>query len=77
MKIPAGEDKAKCLSLIDEARDERKEFVITKRGVPVARLVPLEFPPYADKVRCGGRMEETAVIQRRPSFNRRDLGSLG
>ena len=39
--VPAGEFKAKCLSLFDEVEARRKSFVITKRGRPVARIVPL------------------------------------
>jgi prevent-host-death family protein len=37
-RIPAGEFKAKCLKLIDEVGIV--ELIITKRGVPVARLMP-------------------------------------
>ncbi len=40
-KIPAGEFKAKCLRLIDEVAT-KGELVITKRGRPVAKLVPFE-----------------------------------
>jgi prevent-host-death family protein len=40
--IPAGEFKAKCLGLLDEVQRQRKEIVITKRGKPVARLVPVK-----------------------------------
>jgi len=40
--IAAGEFKAKCLHLLDEVQQSRKEVVITKRGRPVARLVPVE-----------------------------------
>lgn len=39
--IAAGEFKAKCLALLDEVADTGHEFVITKRGRPVARLVPV------------------------------------
>ena len=39
-QIAAGEFKAKCLHLLDEVRQSRKEIVITKRGRAVARLVP-------------------------------------
>ncbi len=39
--IPAGEFKAKCLALFDEVETRRRSFVITKRGRPVARIVPL------------------------------------
>ncbi len=39
-RIPAGEFKAKCLKLMDEVNATGEELVITKRGKPVARLVP-------------------------------------
>ena len=39
-QIGAGEFKAKCLRLLDEVERSRKEILITKRGRPVARLVP-------------------------------------
>jgi len=41
-KIGAGEFKAKCLGLLDEVQQQRKEVLITKRGKPVARLVPVD-----------------------------------
>ncbi len=40
--VPAGQFKARCLSLIDEVSLTHQVIVITKRGKPVARLVPLE-----------------------------------
>ena len=40
MEIPAGEFKAKCLQLMDRVARSRKPIVITKRGKPVAKLVP-------------------------------------
>ena len=40
-RIAAGEFKAKCLGLLDEVQRQRKEVVITKRGRPVAKLVPI------------------------------------
>jgi prevent-host-death family protein len=39
-KISAGLFKVKCLELLNEVQQHRKEIVITKRGRPVARLVP-------------------------------------
>jgi prevent-host-death family protein len=32
----------KCLGLLDEVQRQRKEIVITKRGKPVAKLVPVK-----------------------------------
>ena len=40
--IPAGKFKAQCLSLIDQVNRTHQVITITKRGKPVARLVPLE-----------------------------------
>ncbi len=42
MEISAAEFKAKCLKLMDEIARTRKSIVITKRGKPVAKLVPAE-----------------------------------
>lgn len=39
--IPAGEFKATCLALFDEVLTRRRSFVVTKRGRPVARIVPM------------------------------------
>jgi prevent-host-death family protein len=33
--------KAKCLQLLDQVRDTGREVVVTKKGIPVARLVPI------------------------------------
>jgi len=40
-QIAAGQFKAKCLGLLDEVQRQRSEIVITKRGKPVAKLVPV------------------------------------
>ena len=39
--IGAGDFKAKCLKLLDEVADTKEPLVITKRGKPVAKLVPI------------------------------------
>lgn len=41
-EIRASDFKATCLALLDEVADHRAEYVITKRGRPVARLVPID-----------------------------------
>jgi len=38
--IGAGEFKAKCLQLLDEVAKTRQPLIVTKRGVPVATIVP-------------------------------------
>ncbi len=40
--VAATEFKANCLRLMDEVARERRPIVITKRGKPVAKLVPVE-----------------------------------
>ena len=43
--IKASEFKARCLSLMDEVADSGAEYVITKNGRPVSRLVPWRTKP--------------------------------
>ena len=40
--IPAGKFKAQCLAIMDEVQAKHQAVVITKRGKPVAKLVPVE-----------------------------------
>lgn len=42
MNINAAEFKAKCLKLIDEVAATHEPLVITKRGKPLVKLVPIE-----------------------------------
>ncbi len=41
-KIGAAQFKARCLTLMEDVRSTREPIVITKRGKPVAKLVPVE-----------------------------------
>ncbi len=41
-QIAASEFRVKCLRLLDEVNLRRCEYIITKRGQPVARLVPAD-----------------------------------
>lgn len=43
-EIPAAVFKAQCLTLMETVRSTKRPLVITKRGKPVARLVPIEEP---------------------------------
>jgi prevent-host-death family protein len=40
--IPAGKFKVHCLAIMDEVAAKRQAVVITKRGKPVAKLVPVD-----------------------------------
>jgi prevent-host-death family protein len=44
-EMPAGEFKAKCLQVMDDVQATGRGVVITKRGKPVARLLPIEATP--------------------------------
>jgi prevent-host-death family protein len=43
--ITAARFKAQCLALLDEVDRTGRELVVTKRGRPVARVVPVEPAP--------------------------------
>jgi prevent-host-death family protein len=61
LEIPAGAFKARCLRLMEQVRTTRRPVVITKRGKPVARLVPVdEAPPRREIFGC---MRGTVTIQ--------------
>ena len=38
--VPAAEFKATCLELMDRVRETGVEYVVTKHGKPVAKLIP-------------------------------------
>ena len=42
--IPASAFKARCLTLMEDVRSTKRPLVITKRGKPVAKLVPMDDP---------------------------------
>jgi prevent-host-death family protein len=39
--IGAGKFKAQCLALLDEVAEEHETVVVTKRGKPIVRLIPV------------------------------------
>jgi prevent-host-death family protein len=43
--MAAGEFKARCLKVMDQVHKTREPVVITKRGKPVAKLVPADKNP--------------------------------
>jgi len=56
--VAAAEFKANCLRLMDEVARQRRPIIITKRGKPVAKLVPVEQGP----IDLFGYMAGTAKI---------------
>jgi prevent-host-death family protein len=61
-QIKAGEFKAKCLELMDSVQRTGKSVVITKRGVPVAKLVPVPAPGRDIFAALKGLLVETGDI---------------
>jgi prevent-host-death family protein len=61
--IAAATFKAKCLELMDRVRETGEEYVVTKHGEPVARLVP-----YTARARTTlfGSMRGTVLAYERP-----------
>ena len=61
--IPAAEFKATCLKLMDRVRETRAEYVVTKHGEPVAKLVPVDAP---ERKSSFGFMKGTVLKYERP-----------
>jgi len=55
--MAASEFKARCLQVMEQVRSTRSPVVITKRGKPVAKLVPPDEPPARALGRLAGRIE--------------------
>jgi prevent-host-death family protein len=55
--VKASEFKAKCLAMLDEVERTRQPVVITKRGRPVAELVPHTASKRNARGILKGRME--------------------
>jgi prevent-host-death family protein len=58
--IQAGNFKAKCLQLMDEVHDKHISIIITKHGVPVAKLTPIDDTP----VDFFGCLKNTVTIKK-------------
>lgn len=52
MEIAAGKFKAQCLKIIEEIGNLYPELIITKRGVPMAKLIPIKQPPKVFSFGC-------------------------
>lgn len=42
--VSAGEFKTHCLKLMDQVAQSHEELVVTKRGVPIVKMIPVETP---------------------------------
>jgi prevent-host-death family protein len=62
-RLAAAVFKAQCLQLMDRVRETGEEFVVTKHGKPVAKLVPYTEPK---KRPFFGFMRGTVLSYERP-----------
>ena len=60
--IAAGEFKAECLSLLDAVARTRRPLVITKRGKPVAQLVPMPQAPLLFGALSGSVVQQDDLV---------------
>lgn len=49
-QMAAGQFKAHCLAVMDEVQAKREPVVITKRGKPVAKLIPMDIDTGTDPI---------------------------
>lgn len=61
--MSAAEFKATCLELMDRVRETGVEYVVTKHGRPVAKLVPYDEPA---RKTLFGSMRGTVLKYERP-----------
>lgn len=61
--IAAAEFKATCLELMERVRETGTEYVVTKHGRPVAKLVPYDGP---DRRALFGVLEGSVLAYDRP-----------
>lgn len=65
--MPAAKFKAQCLSIMDQVRSTREAVLITKKGRPVAKLVPADSEPrdifgcLRDVMKIVGDIESPAI----------------
>jgi prevent-host-death family protein len=62
-RVSAADFKATCLELMDRVRETGAEFVVTKHGRPVAKLVPYRG---SDRTALFGSMKGTVLQYDRP-----------
>lgn len=62
-EVGSAEFKARCLELIDHVKESRAEYIVTRHGTPVAKLVPVDA---AEKSSLLGCMQGTVLKFERP-----------
>jgi prevent-host-death family protein len=75
--MPAGKFKVHCLQVMDEVQAKRQAVLITKRGKPVAKLVPVNKDGKKDDIFgfMAGKIKIVGDIVA-PAFSPKDWGDL-
>ncbi len=76
-KITVGKLKANCFAILDEVESKRQTVIITKRGKPVAKLVPIPVKAVADDIFgfYAGKGKIVGDIVK-PALSRKEWGNL-
>jgi prevent-host-death family protein len=70
--VPATKFKAQCLELMDRVAERRATYVITKRGKPVAKLVPADPRPRKSIFGCMADRTESVGDLDLPAWSEED-----
>lgn len=74
--MPAGKFKAQCLAVMDEVQRKGQTVVITKRGKPVAKLVPIDLTEDEIVGSWRGKLKIVGDIVS-PALSKKEWGELG
>jgi prevent-host-death family protein len=58
--VPIGELKVHCYKILEQARKDNKKLIITKRGNPIAEIIPTPIKP--EKRSLLGSLQDKAKI---------------
>jgi prevent-host-death family protein len=66
-RMPAGAFKARCLAVMKDVQATGEPVIVTKRGKPIVKLVPVETPGLlgcmAGKVKIVGDIESPIPVE--------------
>jgi antitoxin (DNA-binding transcriptional repressor) of toxin-antitoxin stability system len=75
--MPAGAFKQGCLRILDEVAETHRELVITKRGKPVAKVVPVQQEPEREEEILATLRGKARVLVSEREFLRPLTGEAG
>ena len=75
-QMGAAQFKARCLQIMERVRRTREAVVITKRGMPVAKLVPADAPGKRAVLGCLRGAVEIVGDPTAPLFTHREWAEI-